>query len=83
MYVDWSNFMDMCKLLNQNLFAGHVYVVVAPKKNEEEIEYWLACCVETKHKLIAPQEDDDGFPYPTGLVIPFRHPLKQILITIL
>ena len=58
-----------------------MYVVVAPEGNEEEIKYWLAHCVETKHKLIAPQENDDGFHYPTGTVIPLRHLLKQILIT--
>ena len=64
--------MDMCKLLNQILFAGHVYVVVAPEGNEEQTEYWLARCVETKHKLIAPQEDDDGYHYLIGTLIPLR-----------
>ena len=53
--------MDMHKLLNQIFLAGHVYVVISPEGNEEQTEYRLARCVETKHKLIEPQEDDDGF----------------------
>ena len=73
--------MDMHKLLNRILLAGHVYAVIAPEGNEEQTEYWLARCVETKHKLLTPREDDDGFHYPTGTVIPLRHLLKQILIT--
>ena len=50
-------------------FAGHVYVVVALEGNEEEIKYWLARCVERKHKLVHPGVDDDNFEYPTSSVV--------------
>jgi hypothetical protein len=73
--------MDTHKLLNQILFARHVHVVVAPEGNKEETKYWLARCVETKHKLIETQEDDDGYHYPIDTVIPLRHPkFKKIVI---
>lgn len=49
--------------------TGHVYAVVAPEDNEEGTEYWLARCVEPKHKLTTPRVDDDGYDYPTGSVV--------------
>ena len=51
------------------IFARHVYVVVAPEGDEEETKYWLARCVERKHKLVYPRVDDDNFEYLTGLVV--------------
>ena len=49
--------------------VGHVYVVIVPTDNDEQIEYWLARCVEPKKKLICHQVDDDGFEYPIGSII--------------
>ena len=35
----------------------------------EKSDYWLAHCVRGKQKLAQPIIDDDGFPYPTSLVV--------------
>ena len=49
--------------------VGHVYVVIVPTDNDEQTEYWLARCVESKKKLTCHQVDDDGFEYPIGSII--------------
>ena len=54
---------------------------MAPEGNEENIEYWLARCVERKHKLTSPRCDDDGFEYPTGSVVVVGTWLAKILST--
>lgn len=46
-----------------------MYVVVAPEDNDEQVEYWLARCVEPKKKLICDQVDDDGFQYLVGSIV--------------
>ena len=46
-----------------------MYAVVAPENNEEGTKYWLAWCVEMKHKLTQNRVDDDGFEYPTRFVV--------------
>jgi len=51
------------------LVVGHMYAIMEPEGNEEGIEYWLAQCVEIKHKLTHTRVYDDGFEYPTGSVM--------------
>ena len=60
--VDYDRLLDL-------LQPGHVFAVVAPQGNEERSDYWLARCVQVKHKLTQPMEDDDGFMFPTGSVV--------------
>ena len=54
---------------------------MAPEGNEENIEYWLARCVERKHKLTSPRCDDDGFEYPIGSVVVVGTWLAKIVPT--
>lgn len=62
------------------IFVGHVYAVVAPQGNEEQTEYWLARCVERKHKLVHTRVDDDNFEYPTGSVVVVGTWLRKYLM---
>ena len=55
--------------LSDLLQPGHVFALVAPQGNDEKSDYWLARCVRGKKKLAQPIIDDDGFTYPTGLVV--------------
>jgi hypothetical protein len=44
------------------LFAGDVFVVVAPVDNNENVKYYLMWCTERKMKLLE-DYDDNGFIY--------------------
>ena len=58
--------------LTDLLQLGHVFALVAPQGNDEKYDYWLARFVRGKQKLAQPITDDDGFTYPTGLVVVAR-----------
>ena len=55
--------------LSNLLQLGHVLALVAPQGNDEKSNYWLACCVRGKKKLVQPTIDDDGFTYHTSSVV--------------
>ena len=50
----------------------HVFTLVTPQENDEKSNYWLACCVRGKKNLAQSIIDDDGFTYPTILVVVAR-----------
>jgi len=54
---------------------------MACEGNEEELEYWLARCVERIHKLTYPQCDDDGFEYPIGFMVLVGTWIRKIVST--
>ena len=43
--------------------------MVAPHRNDEKSNYWLARCVRGKKNLTQLIIDDDGFTYPTSSVV--------------
>jgi hypothetical protein len=49
------------------LFAGDVFVVVAPLYNTEKVKYYLMCCRERKMKLLV-DNDDNCFIYERGSI---------------
>ena len=55
--------------LSDHLQPGHVFALVALQGNDEKSNYWLVHCVRGKQNLAQPITDDDGFTYPTGLVV--------------
>ena len=59
---------------------GHVFALVAPQGNDEKSDYWLAHCVRGKQKLTQPITDDDGFTYPTSLVVVARTWLRTYML---
>jgi hypothetical protein len=50
------------------LFAGDVFVVVAPVDNTENVKYYLMRCTEQKMRLLE-DFDDNGFIYERGSIV--------------
>ena len=48
--------------------TGDVFAVIAPTDNDENVKYYLICCIEWKMKLLE-DYNDHGFPYERGSVI--------------
>ena len=55
--------------LSDLLQLGHFIALVAPQGNDEKSNYWLSHCVRGKKKLEQLITNDDGFTYPTGLMV--------------
>ena len=55
--------------LSDLLQPRHVFALVAPKVNDDKLDYWLSHCIKGKNKLAQLIIDDDGFTYPIGLVV--------------
>ena len=49
--------------------VGHVFVVIAPKDNEEGIDYYLSHCVQARQKLNHSVIDGEGLEYHAGAVV--------------
>ena len=49
--------------------AGHVFVVIAPKDNEEGIDDYLCHFVQAKKKLDHSIIDGEGLEYHIGVVV--------------
>ena len=56
-------------MLSLHFFAGHIYVVAAPKGNEWGTDYWLACCLEGKQTLNVSLIDSEGIHFPIGSMV--------------
>ena len=55
--------------LSDLLQLGHVFALVVPQGNDAKLDYWLAHYVRHKQKLAQPITSDDGFTYPTSLIV--------------
>ena len=53
-------------MLSLHFFAGHIYAVVSPKRNEWGIDYWLARCLEEKQTLNVSLTDSEGIHFLIG-----------------
>jgi hypothetical protein len=60
--------LTICLLAYGALFAGDVFVVVAPVDNDENVKYYLMWCTERKMKLLEDYNDND-FIYERGSII--------------
>jgi hypothetical protein len=57
-----------CLLEHIKLFAGDVFVVVAPVDNTENVKYYLMRCTEENMRLLE-YFDDNGFIYERGSIV--------------
>ena len=66
--------------LSNLLQPRHVFALVSPQGNDENSDYWLACCVRGKKKLTQLIKNDYGFTYPIGSVVVFGTWLRKYML---